>query len=438
MNGAAVLPPHDLEAEQSVLGAVILADTVMSPLVLDERLLPEHFYREQHATIYRAMVQLYDAGRPIDVVTLSDHLDAGGHLAEVGGRAMVDALAGAAPAAGNAHAYARIVVNRATLRARLIAAQEIIASVYERDEDRFNRAEAQLATADRPDAETMTAEQLADEALEHLERIGDDPNAIKLPWSVLTRDLGGGLTKGDTTLVAGWTHHGKTCAIDGILETAALAGATVGVYSNEMGRGDWTLRMLASLSGVKFHDLRSRNLSADEMGRARAAASVLRRLAIKFTPCAGWTGHDVGRHIRRHRPDICALDIVNRVPHEGTRGLDEISLALNNAARQADSHLLIACHLNQARNTSERPPRPMLRDIRESGALANDANNVMFVHRETVERTTPAGVGTGIFELSGDGSIYFGKARNGMMGGVDVHLDPARMRFAERQAVPEW
>jgi replicative DNA helicase len=126
----ALVPPHNLEAEQSVLGAILLADTTLYGLVINEGLKPEHFYREQHATVYRAMLALYQESREIDVLTVTEQLRATGKLEEVGGAAMVDALAGAAPAAGNVREYARIVHSNALLRRLLSTTQQIQANVY--------------------------------------------------------------------------------------------------------------------------------------------------------------------------------------------------------------------------------------------------------------------------------------------------------------------
>jgi replicative DNA helicase len=126
----ALVPPHNLEAEQSVLGAILLADTTLYGLVIGEGLKPEHFYREQHATIYRAMLALYQESREIDVLTVTEQLRATGKLGEVGGAAMVDAVAGAAPAAGNVREYARIVQSNALLRRLLSTTQQIQANVY--------------------------------------------------------------------------------------------------------------------------------------------------------------------------------------------------------------------------------------------------------------------------------------------------------------------
>jgi replicative DNA helicase len=125
-----LVPPHNLEAEQSVLGAILLADTTLYGLVINEGLRPEHFYREQHATVYRAMLELYEESREIDVLTVTEQLRQQGKLDEVGGAAMVDALAGAAPAAGNVREYARIVHNNALLRRLLTTTQQIQANVH--------------------------------------------------------------------------------------------------------------------------------------------------------------------------------------------------------------------------------------------------------------------------------------------------------------------
>lgn len=430
----AVVPPHNLEAEQAVLGAVLLADSVMDGLLLDELLRPEHFYREQHELVFRRMVELHDRSRPIDVLTVAEALDSAGELVRIGGPAMVDALAGAAPAAGNVREYARIVTDRAMWRTRLQAGMEIVASAHERSKERFEGAEQLIARADRPETSTYDAEALATMVFDYLSQRLTGV-VLPTPWPRLNDRMAGGFRVGDTTVVAGWTNVGKSIVIRQLLEGYARQGLSAHLYTNEETPLDWMLRSVsASTLGLSFHDLLSHPVRPIDEGQARKVMEALNhfsQLRIGVTVCSGWPVNDIDRHLRRNRYDVAAVDIVNRVPHETTQDMDNISRTLNSAARVSDTHVFVAAHLNQGRNQTAIPPAPTLRDIRETGSLANDANNVLFVHREFRELTVVGGGGTGRFEPGPDGRLYFAKARNGLLGGVDVLLNPHNMGFEE-------
>ena len=429
--------PHNLEAERAVLGAVLLVgESIAERLATEEGLRPEHFYRPQHGAIFSAMLRMSDRGGRVDVLTVSAELERIGRLDEVGGRAALDALAACAPVAGNAAEYARIVVEEATWRARLRAARQIETAVHDRDEDAFGVAEAMLARADGPEATTYDAERLASDTFDWLAQPGERTDLIKLPWPRLNPALGGGLAPGDVTIVAGWTSAGKSVVVDGILEHAAQAGRRAHLYMNEMSIRDRHLRWLASISRIPFKRLYTRNLSDHERERAVRALNMLRKLGVGFTDCAGWHATDIARHIRRNRWDIAAIDLVNLIPSppgsDGrTSGADEMSRILNTAARQADCHLVLVAQLNQTRNVGGAPPRPVRRDIRDTGQYANDAANILFIHREYVELDVPGQPGAAIYEPTTDGTLYTDKQRNAEGGGVPVVLNTQRMRFME-------
>lgn len=423
--------PHNLDAEMAVLGAVLLAGSaVLEPLIVEVGLRAPHFFREQHSTVFGAMVELYDRDAEIDWLTVAAHLDEQQQLESVGGRVMIDALAGCAPAAGNATQYARIVVRLAMWRGRERSALGMLAAVAELDEAAWGTAEASISTADRPEDTSSTAEQLADEALAYLEGRGGG-DAIELPFPELNRLLFGGLRPGDVTLVSGWTSAGKTCLAAGILEHAAANGAAAHLYSNEMSRLDTTLRAVASLSGIPFGRLLARKLDAADAAKVMAALQRFINLNVGITDCSGWSAQDIARSIRRHKWDIAAIDLVSQIPARGTEEIDLISSTINTAARQSGCHIIAVVQLNQARNVGARLPRPVRRDIRGSGALANDAANVLMLHREQAELKTPDGRATGVWEMLNEGSVYWEKCRNGQLGGVAVTFDPRRMRYLE-------
>src|ERR687892_2896175 len=178
-----VAPPQNLEAEQSVLGAVLLSDTALPALIIDERLQPEDFYRESHGLIFKAMLDLHTLGEPVDVLTLVEHLKQAGQLDSVGGRAAVDLLAGSVPAVGNVRQYARIVRDNAMLRRLLRASYEIQARVHSHEalpRDLVDMAERAILEVAHEDSrkDFRSAEQLLDAELDKLQRLSLEGNPL--------------------------------------------------------------------------------------------------------------------------------------------------------------------------------------------------------------------------------------------------------------------
>lgn len=429
---SAIVPPSNVEAEQSVLGAVLLADTVLPALLLDEGLKPEHFYRDQHGATFAAMLALHDAGTAVDVLTLTDQMDRDATLDRAGGRAAIDALAGVAPAAGNAREYARLVVRAARWRHRLATLQHGLAAVADRDEDAFLEVEARLAGADDSgESRTSSPQQLAHELWEYLNSTADD--AITSPFAAINEGLAGGFRPGDVTWIAGWTNHGKSVLTNQLLAHAASGGARVHLYINEMAKRDRALRDLAALSGVRFHDLLMAPRRPLDARSAAAAAGALRRLPFGITDCSGWTATEVARHIRRNGWDLAGIDSVNLVRKlptlSGVAAIDEVSGTINAAARQAGCHLFGVLMLNRERQRDGIDPVPVLRDLRESGRLEYDAANVLFVHRDQ-EPITVNGAETGRYRKLPDAGVLLAKARNGLADtGVKVTLSARTMTF---------
>jgi replicative DNA helicase len=426
----ALAEPHNHDAERAVLGSVLLTGSRLDVLTVDLELRAEHFHEPQHQAVYAAMVALHDNTQPVDSLTVCEHLDAAGQLERAGGQVTVESLMAYVPASGNLREYGRIVIDHATWRQRLHATVEMQAAIVDRDQVAFDTAEAKIATSDRPADSTSTPEALASDAWDWLEATGSD--AIAMPFRNLNEMLAGGLRRGDVTLVAGWSSMGKSCLADQILEHAAEQ-YSAHLYINEMSRQDRYNRRLARHSGVQFAKIMKRtDLTPEELKRLLRTMGTAPSVGI--TDCAGWSGKDIARHVRRHRFDIVVVDLLNLIPHDGpergrTQQVDAISATLNAAARQANCHLILVCQLNQERNKGALLPRPVRRDIRESGQLANDAANVIFVHREQVEKQV--GPDQFMTELLPDGSVWLDKARNGQLGGVKVMLDPGRMSFTE-------
>jgi len=420
--------PHNLEAEQGVLGSILLSDRALEPLLVEDGLRPGHFYRLSHEAVFEAMIALHDQEQPVDALTVTDQLRKTGRLDTIGGPSAVQALVGAADAPGNVRHYARIVVEQAAWRLRQSAASQMLQAVAERSEESFVVAEQMLSAPVRPDDTTSSPAQLAHLVFDYLER--EDPPGIPTPFPRLTQFLNGGWRRGSATVLAGWTSMGKSVLVSDFLGHAARQGFRAHAYTNEMSREDFCLRVVAGLSGVPFAKLMAKTL---DQAQSASVLSALEKIPFGVTDCAGWPADDIARHIRRNRWDLAAIDLIHRIPARDVSDWDHIAATLNVVALQADCHVLLVCQLNQGRNQSEIRPRPVLRDIRGTGMLANNAANVLFVHRDQEEVRDAGGQSTGIVETLPEGQVYLEKARNARLGGVRVRLDTARMRF---EAVP--
>lgn len=425
---AHLLPPHNLDAEQSVLGAILLADTTLTALAITDGLKPEHFYREQHATIYTAMLALHAEQREIDVLTVTEQLRAAGQLEHVGGAAMVDALAGAAPAAGNVREYARIVQSNALLRRLLTTAQQIQADIHNRDApalELMQRAERDIlaiARADGPQTTTKTRELLAGEAVDRMSET--EPPAWPFPWTRLNEKTRRGLRRRQIMTIGGWSSHGKSVVYDQILMHFGKQGLRVNSFINEMCDDERVDRYLARTSGVPYSqiDARTATQHSEQARRLLAAAASYAAQGVDITDCNGWSAEEVARHIRAGDYDVVGVDILHEFAHRDERDLAHIAQVLRSAAKAANAALVMTVHFNDARVTGPQKPIPTGRDIRGSGMIYRCSDLVLFVHLHEDENGI---AGTeGIFKLD--------KMRRGQRAIWDVDFDPERMRFTTR------
>lgn len=410
-------PPQDLDAEQSVLGAVFLSDRLLEPLHTEVGLRPEHFYREQHADVYSAMLALEQAGTGVDTLTVKAELQRRGRFDSVG-QAQLDTLAGAVPAVGNARAYGERVVELARWRARIRSALDQLEACAVLDEQAYDAA--QVPT----DALELAAGHGLPDPIEQLLEFmnwydATSTDSILTPFDQLNDILR--LRPGDTTAIAGWTSMGKSVLVDQILEHAATFGdKRCALYINEMALVDRIGRLMAGRSNVSFSRLMDKKLNPDEIGRLVRTAD--RGLRFQLIPCSGWSAPDIARHIRRHKWDMAAVDLATQIPARETSDWYAISRELVQAARQSGCHTLIVVQLNRSRNDKLLRPPPNLRDLLHAGAWEQDNRNVVFVHRAEEEHD-------GVAELLPDGLIMVAKQSNGPLGQVPVTLNPRTMRF---------
>jgi replicative DNA helicase len=383
-------PPQNLEAEQSVLGAVLLSDTALPALIIDERLHPEDFYRESHGRIFQAMLDLHGAGEPVDALTLVEHLKQNGQLEAVGGRAAVDLLAGSVPAVGNVRQYARIVRENAMLRRLLRASYEIQARVHSHEApprelvDMAERSILEVAHEDsrkdfRPieavlDAETTKLAQLSREGKSITGTASgfDDLDAVT-----------GGFQPGNLIILAARPSMGKSSLMANFCEHAALQGEkAVALFSLEMSESELAQRFIASQASIKGDDLRKGNVPDSRWPKIMQASARLAHSPLFIDDSSDLSVLDVrakARRLAQQHADGLGLIVIDYLQLMRAQGhvenrveqIGQISRGLKTLARELEVPVIALSQLN--RSVEQRTDkRPVLSDLRESGCLTGD------------------------------------------------------------------
>jgi replicative DNA helicase len=432
-------PPQNLEAEQSVLGAVLLSDTALPALIIDERLQPADFYREAHGRIFQAMLDLHTVGEPVDALTLVEHLKQSGSLDLVGGPAAVEMLAGSVPAVGNVRQYARIVRENAMLRRLLNAAYEIQAQVHGHEArprelvDLAERAILEVAHEDsRKDFRSI--EQLLHSELDKLQKLSLEGTAITgTPSGFEDLDtITGGFQPGNLIILAARPSMGKSALMANFAENAALgSGKAVALFSLEMGEGELAQRFIASQASIKGDDLRKGKVPQSRWGKILQASSRLAESGLYVDDSSDLSVLDVrakARRLAQQHADGLGLilidylqlmraggDVENRVEQIG-----QISRGLKTLARELEVPVIALSQLN--RGVEQRTDkRPVLSDLRESGAIEQDADLVMFIYRDEYYDKES--------EREGIADLIIAKHRNGGLGTVELTFQKEFPRF---------
>jgi replicative DNA helicase len=415
-------PPQDLEAEQAVLGAVLLSDNSLVRLE-EQGLKPEHFYRESYAVIYQTMLDMAGKGVPIDYRTLTDALGQTGRLEEVGGPSGVEYLTGSVPAVGNVRAYADIVKRKAVLRWRLFSTYDQQAAIWAEDDDAYSKAIAEADSAGLVGGRNTEIDPKAD-FLEWYKGV----KGLSTPYPQLTEALGGGLVPGDITVIGAWPGFGKTILCDTfVLHARDMHGARCHIYLNELNPGIRTARMIARMTGVAWQDIRNRTLTPQQWEIVNPA---LDKLPSKYEAAHGWKVEDYVRHIRRKRWDLCVIDSASRIPHRDTHELEQVVGALADVGGETGCHIILVVQLNLERCKTLERPMPLGRDLLGGGSWYRDARNILFVHRQQ-DIVTVGGQEKAV--PLADGMVYADKATHGEpeKSMIEVEFNAERMRFDE-------
>jgi replicative DNA helicase len=433
-------PPHSVEAEQAVLGGLLL-DTQAWDQVGDT-VGPEDFYRPDHRLIFEAIGDLVAETKPIDVVTVAEQLGARGKLADVGGLAYLSTLVRDTPTAANARAYAQIVREKALLRSLVSAGNSIASSVFSEEgmsaRDLVNQAEQRVfEIAERGARRTDGAQwvrRMLPTLIEKIDEWHSNPDAMRgLATGFTDFDRRtGGLRGGDLVIVAGRPSMGKTTLAINMAENVALdpnVKGSVLVFSMEMPAEQLMTRMLSSVGGVPLHDIRSGRVTDHDWVRISSATSQLQEARIFIDESPGLTPTELRARARRvkreHGLDLVVVDYLQLMQVSGTKEnrateISEISRGLKALAKELDVPVIALSQLNRSVEQRE-SKKPVMSDLRESGAIEQDADMILFIYREEVyDKNTPR---------KGEADIDLAKHRNGETGHFILTFQGQYTRF---------
>lgn len=431
------VPPQDIEMERALLGALMINPNAIFEVA--DIVGIDSFYSGKHRTIYDAILSLYAKSEPIDIVTVSSKLKERKQIADIGGAGYLSELTGEAASPGSAAHYAQMVQTKFVLRALLDAASKIGELGYQEDKDiEVILDEAQAAVfsvSNSPMLRNFTAikDELAEawERLEKLQKHGSGIRGVPTGYPQLDNLLSG-LQKSDLILLAARPSIGKTAlALDIARQTAIKHGTSVGIFSLEMSSQQLVDRMLAAQSGVDSWRLRTGKISKDdEYDRLQAGIAALSEAPIYIDDKPSSTVLSMRSVARRLKMEknlgLVIVDYLQLITPTYSRGSDsmvqqvtEISRALKTMARELDVPVLALSQLS--REIEKRRGRPRLSDLRDSGSLEQDADVVMFIHRDDKMNENS--------DRPGIAEILVEKHRNGPVGKVDLRFDEQKTTF---------
>jgi len=433
------IPPHNLDAEASVLGSVLLDSEVLDRL--EGLLSPEAFYKESHRKIWAAMSLLRARRDPVDLVTLSEELRTRGELEEIGGYSYLVGLSETTPTAAYAEYYGQIVAEKWTLRKLIGAAGEAMRMAY----DEVGSLEDILDSAGRMVLEVSTQgaksefqamRELVHETFEHIEWLHENkgqPDGVRSGFRELDSMIGG-LTAGSLNIIAARPSMGKTAFALTIAQNVALReNLPVAIFSLEMPAIQLVTRMLCSEARVDMNRLRQGSLIDRDFSRLADVAGRLAEAPILIDDTSDLTLMELRARARRlhsqHSLGLVVIDYLQLMsgPGGGKNGgenrqqeIAQISRGLKGLARELGVPVIALSQLSRA--VEARPnKRPMLSDLRESGSIEQDADLVMFIYRD--DYYNPHSEKAGIAE------IIVGKQRNGPTGTAELQFHAQHVRF---------
>jgi replicative DNA helicase len=444
---AGIVPPHNLEAEQSVLGAILASDRAMYRLVIDDGLRPEQFYRDRHRAIYAAMLALYGEAEPVDAITVTERLRQTGELEQIGGADTIHALVGAAEAPGNVRHYAQIVRDNALLRRLLNTAYEIQSSVMSRDGaprslvEWAEKAVLEVAQDDRQ-KDFQRIDDILHRELDKLHRLSEEGQALTgTPSGFKDLDeLTGGFQPGNLIVLAARPAMGKSALVTNIAENSAIDhGKPVALFSLEMSEAELAQRFVASQAKIKGEELRKGRVAEQRWPKILQASERLASAPLFIDDSS-----DVGvlevrakaRRLHSQVPGGLGLIIVDYLQlmradervESRVQQVGQMSRGLKILARELDVPVIALSQLSRAVETRGGEKIPVLSDLRESGNLEQDADLVVFIYREEYYEEES--------EREGEADLFIAKHRNGPIGKVTLTFQkefPKFLNFASSE-----
>jgi replicative DNA helicase len=440
----APVPPQNLDAEESVLGAMMLSPGAIGAVseVLDAT--GRDFYRESHSKMYRAALALYAKGEPVDAITLVDELDERGDLEGVGGSARVHELAALVPASANARHYAQIVHESAILRGLIKAGGEISRLGWERPGDTtglVDQAEQIVFELgqERATSEFSRIDDLLKESFEritHLYELGADVTGVPSGFRDLDR-ITSGFQEGNLVIVAARPGMGKSALGLGVAANVAVRhGKPVALFTLEMSKAEVTQRLMCAEAKVELHRLRTGRLGQDDWPRLTAACDRLAKAPIYVDDTGSITMMEIrskARRLKSKHPDL-GLILVDymQLMTSGTNAenrvqeVSQISRALKVLARDLDVPVVAMSQLSRAVE-QRHDKRPILSDLRESGSIEQDADIVTFIYRDDYYNPEDS-------QDPGVAEVIVAKHRNGPTDKVKLSFIAQYAKFADLAA----
>ena len=426
------IPPHSIEAESSVLGGLLLDNLAWDGV--SDLLHDGDFYRYEHRLVFAAMSSLINASRPADVITVFEHLQSLGKAEEIGGLGYLNSLAQYVPSASNIRRYAEIVRERSVLRKLVTASDEISTSAFNPKgrpvANILDEAEQKIFNIGEEGARTKQGFQSMDtlvvDLLDRVQEMADNPNDVTgVPTGFYDLDrMTAGFQAGDMIVLAARPSMGKTALAISIAEHVALnEGLPVAVFSMEMGAAQLAVRIVGSIGRIDQGHLRTGKLTDEEWPRLTEAIEKLRTISLHIDESAGLTSSELRANARRlsrqcGKLGLIVVDYLQLMSGSGSDGenrateLGEISRGLKMLARELQCPVIALSQLN--RSVEQRPDkRPMMSDLRESGAIEQDADIIMFIYRDEYY-TKDACKEPGVAE------VIIAKQRNGPTGVVKL------------------
>ena len=439
------LPPHSLEAEQSVLGGLMLEETAWDRAA--EIVSENDFYRRDHRLIFKAISTLADESKPRDALTVSAMLGHRGELEEAGGMAYLGEIVKNTASATNIGAYAEIVRERSVLRQLIRVSYEVSDSAYQpqgsTSREILDAAERKIfAIAEQHQKGTgpQPIRPLLAQTVDRIERL----YSSNTPFTGLSTgfdkldEMTSGLQKGDLVIVAARPSMGKTTFAMNLVENVLLGGAPVLVFSMEMPAESLVMRSLSSLGRIDQNRVRSGKLEEEDWPRLTSTMAMLNEQKLFIDDTGGLSPTEVrarARRVARECGGALGLIMVDylqlmRVPGLETNRVNEISeisRSLKGLAKEMNCPVIALSQLN--RSLEQRPnKRPVMSDLRESGAIEQDADVIMFIYRDEVYNPES--------EDKGTAEIIIGKQRNGPIGKVHLAFLGKYLRFED--LAPEY